>query len=101
MKKTIPCTIYMGSDDDYHNARIISNKVQGNGIKFTPEEILLGTIFDKGLGRFYTGYYEENQNSNPTEEQIKDGAAKWGFFDISTGNIIVPPTYEYFDCFYN
>jgi hypothetical protein len=101
MEKNKPCTIYRGSNGDYHNARIVSNKVRGIGIKFTPEEILLAAIFDEGLGRFYTGYYKENENSFPTEEQIKDGPAKWGFFDIRTGKIIVPPVYEHFDCFYD
>ncbi|HZK56356.1 MAG TPA: WG repeat-containing protein [Desulfosporosinus sp.] len=99
MDTFIPCTIYIYEECEYQNGRIISNKVLDNGNKEIMPTALLLARFSNNLVRFHTGFYKSDKLRALTEELIKDESAKWGFFNMPTGEIVVAPRYDYVDDF--
>lgn len=92
MKKS-KCTIYDCEFDNYVEGIIIGNKVfaisdSNNPI---PAKCKICEYVDYGMVQFYVGEYDCYLN--------EDGDAKWGFFNFSDGEIIVPPIYDQADCF--
>ena len=97
MEKYLPCTIYCG----YQKGRIVPNIVRDiEDFIIAPEASLMARIGNNSMARFYTGIYREDENIDLTDAQLNDKPAKWGFINILTGEIVVPPIYEYADDYY-
>ena len=91
--KQSKCTIYDCEFDNYVEGIITGNKVfaisdSNNPI---PAKCKICEYVDYGMVQFYVGEYDYYLN--------EDGDAKWGFFNFSDGEIIVPPIYDQADCF--
>ena len=94
--KEIACTIYDCEFDLYHKGVIKDNVVykldnEGNPVPIK-EYVCEYVDFDRV--QFYTGYYDRTYS-----EPQKDNS-KWGYFQLSTGSVIVPPIYDYACPFY-
>ncbi|AKL94572.1 hypothetical protein CACET_c10890 [Clostridium aceticum] len=90
------CTIYDCEFDLYYKGRIKDKVVyvvdeEGN-YKAAEEYVCQHISFD--MVQFYIGCYDES-NTEPQKD-----TSKWGYFLLSTGVIIVPPTYDYAYPFY-
>ncbi len=91
--KQSKCTIYDCEFDNYVEGIITGNIVfaisdSNNPI---PAKCKICEYVDYGMVQFYVGEYDYYLN--------EDGDAKWGFFNFSDGEIIVPPIYDQADCF--
>lgn len=83
------CTIYDCEFDKYLEGVISENKVfvldgMGNEI---PAKTEVCEYVDNGLVQFFTGNYDESG--------LEYGNAKWGYFYLKNGQILVPPIYDY------
>ncbi|MCC5911901.1 MAG: WG repeat-containing protein [Clostridiaceae bacterium] len=90
------CTIYDCEFDLYHKGVIKDNTVyvvDEKGNSRSAKECVCEHI-NWDMVQFYTGYYDET-NTEPQKD-----TSKWGYFLLTTGEIMVPPTYDYAYPFY-
>ncbi len=104
MKSKQLCTIYDCEWDQYYDGVIIDNIVheldeEGNAL---PTKELAWEAWDNTmpLMQFYVGDYDREEDDRGQDGNKKD-SSQWGFFDLLTGEIIVPPTYNYVYPFYS
>jgi len=99
MKKQQTCTIYDCEGDWYYDGVIIDNTVHqiDEKGKIQPTEQLDWEAWNniQPLMQFYVGTYDQGLNDNEQE------SSQWGFFHLYTGEIIVPPIYDYVSPFYS
>lgn len=80
------CTVYDCEFDLYHKGVIINNKVYVLSKEGHPEPAVehVCEYVDFDRVQFFTG----------SQHDVFGGAEKWGYFKLSTGEIVVPPTYD-------
>ncbi|GKU29298.1 WG repeat-containing protein [Clostridium folliculivorans] len=94
--RKVKCTIYDCELDLYHEAVIEDNVVfilDKEGNQSEAKEYILPYV-DYGMVQFFIGDYDESVH------EIENNNSKWGYFKLSTGEIIVPPVYDYAYPFY-
>lgn len=81
------CTIYDCEFDNYVDGVILGNKVFALGYlnNLIPAKTRICEYVDYGMVQFYVGQYEDCLNT---------GNAKWGYFHLSDGAIVVPAMYD-------
>lgn len=90
------CTIYDCEWDLYYKGAIEDNtvyRIDEEGSLAPAGEYICEHI-DFDMVQFYTGCYDG------TYTEPGKGTSKWGYFQRSTGRVIVPPTYDYAYPFY-
>jgi hypothetical protein len=87
----IDCTIYDCEFDLYHKGVIVDNRVYAldNDGNQVPANESVCEYVDFSMVQFYTGYYDKSYY-----EPKKDDS-RWGYFNFSTGEIVVKPIYDY------
>lgn len=98
VKEAVACTIYDCEYQVYVNGVIGSNIVYAidkDGI-YIPAKDYICEHVDYGIVQFYIGNYYEN-----IDLCDKNNNAKWGYFDLDSGCILVNPFYEYAGPFYS
>lgn len=95
MKKT-PCTIYDCEFDEYQDGILIGDMVYAldkEGKPVAASRYVCEHV-DFEMVQFYTGYYDE------TWIEPEKDTSKWGYFLLSTGEVIVSPIYDCASPFY-
>lgn len=95
-----PCTIYDCEFDSYQKGVIKDNIVYAISNQRTmPAKEIICEYVDYGLVQFYIGEYNSHEELDYGFKK-KNTKSKWGFFDHSTGEIVITPQYEYAYPFY-
>lgn len=95
MERVQSCTIYDCEFDIFLEGVIEKNNIyviNENGNKTLVKDSVCEHV-DYGMVQFFIGYINCGNKS-------KKGTAKWGYFNILTSEIVVPPTYEEAHPFY-
>lgn len=94
--KDVACTIYDCEFNLYYKGTIIDNRVylMDEDNKYIPPKEQVCEYVDFGMVQFYIGYYDE------ADMDSGEVNCKWGYFKLSTGDIVVPPSYDYGYPFY-
>lgn len=90
------CTIYDCEFDGYQKGVVADNivyAIDDDGNQAPAREYICEYV-DFGMVQFYTGYYDESG------EYLERKSSKWGYFQLSTGKVLIPPIYDYARPFY-
>lgn len=92
----ISCTVYDCEFALYHNGVIIENVIYilDSGGNPKPAREYICDYVDFGMVQFYVGDYDESNFSHDKN------TSKWGYFDIYTGTVLIPPIYDSAGPFY-
>jgi hypothetical protein len=92
----IECTIYDCEFDQYYKAILRDNIVYAldNEGREVPAKEYVCEHVDFGMVQFYIGHYSQ------TGDRENDDDCKWGYFMHSTGQVVIPPAYDYAYPFY-
>lgn len=91
------CTIYDCEYDLYKKGFIKDNRVyaQSNEGNLAPASEYVCEYISFDMVQFYTDHYDKSGI------QSKEDNSKWGYFQLSTGRVVVPPIYDYAYPFYD